>query len=336
MTDPGDGSAESEQEAVREEAASWFARMRRHDAEQFRVEHERWLAADARHQAAYRRIGATFDQAKLLQIGNSALTPATYSGGAAFKRMLVAAVTLAAAAALGLIIAENAKQPLSTEAARPTPPAVEFASGPKVGRQIWLADGSSVGLAKASTITVAFDAQARNIRLELGSARFAVAHEARPFTVFAGGGRIVAHGTIFDVALDRQQRVNVALIEGSIDVQIPRTGESTTRHQRLGAGERLSFPAKTASSPDALGDGASNNHENLLVDFDRASLVDVIARANRNGRSQIALADASLEQLEVSGDFRVDDPAALASHLAALLDLDVGRSAAGEITLVRR
>lgn len=335
MSEPSDGSAESDQQALREEAAAWFARMRRDDAERFRVEHERWLAADERHQPAYRRIGATFERAKVLHVGSNAKISTAGSGNATFKRILVAAVALAAAAALGLIIAENADQPIATEAGRSTPPAVEFASGPRVGRQVRLADGSGVSLANASTVTVAFDARMRNIRLELGSARFAVAHETRPFTVFAGGGRIVAHGTIFDVKLDRRGGVDVALIEGSIDVQTPEASGSTIRHRQLGAGQRLSFPVTTAKMLDAHGNGANTTQEDLLVDFDRAPLSDVIARANRSGGTRITLADASLDLVQVSGDFRVDDPAALASHLAALLDLNVARGATGEIVLAR-
>ncbi|MEI4594864.1 FecR domain-containing protein, partial [Klebsiella pneumoniae] len=63
-----------------------------------------------------------------------------------------------------------------------------------------------------------YDAQARRLVLERGQAVFHVAKgQALPFEVVAGGRTITAHGTVFDVRLDRDA-VAVALFEGKVSV----------------------------------------------------------------------------------------------------------------------
>src|SRR3546814_15175781 len=75
-------------------------------------------------------------------------------------------------------------------------------------------------------------------------ARFDVAHETRPFVVLAGGGSVTARGTIFDVSLDRYERVTVRLLSGAVDVERPRPIKGTTGRKavaRLEPGETHSF-----------------------------------------------------------------------------------------------
>src|SRR3546814_15110866 len=88
-----------------------------------------------------------------------------------------------------------------------TIPVTELAS--KIGeiRTVALEDGSRVTLDTDTILHIAYSPTERGLKLERGRARFDVSYDAsRPFVVFAGGGSITAHGTVFDVAVvDRHE-----------------------------------------------------------------------------------------------------------------------------------
>src|SRR3546814_4387812 len=100
---------------------------------------------------------------------------------------------------------------------RRTIPVTELASKSGEIRTVALEDGSRVTLDTDTIVHVAYSPTERGLKLERGRARFDVSYDAsRPFVVFAGGGSITAHGTVFDVAVvDRH--VSVALLRGSIE-----------------------------------------------------------------------------------------------------------------------
>lgn len=62
-------------------------------------------------------------------------------------------------------------------------------------------------------------------------------------------------------------------------------------------------------------------------------LGDVVAAANRAGRTKIVLAGPELADLRISGGFRPDDADALAPTLAAAFELEQGRRPDGAISL---
>src|SRR3546814_8581176 len=92
-----------------------------------------------------------------------------------------------------------------------------------------LEDGSRVTLDTDTILHIAYSPTERGLKLERGRARFDVSYDAsRPFVVFAGGGSITAHGTVFDVAVvDRH--VSVALLRR----RTPRSEEHTSELQSL-------------------------------------------------------------------------------------------------------
>src|SRR3546814_16165879 len=70
-----------------------------------------------------------------------------------------------------------------------------------------------------------------------------------PFIVAAGDGTITALGTVFDVALERDDRVVVQLLNGALDVRVPAAAVSGTAPIRLAPGQQLVFRAEKASAP---------------------------------------------------------------------------------------
>jgi transmembrane sensor len=121
--------------------------------------------------------------------------------------------------------------------------------------QVTLPDGSQVNLGARSKLTIAYTEAARDVRLETGEAFFAVHKDAmRPFRVHVLNGVVTAVGTAFDVRTTND-RVVVAVVEGTVQVngpvstaptaQVPRalggSDPTATAVTRLRRGEAIDF-----------------------------------------------------------------------------------------------
>lgn len=333
-----EGQAEDGGEALAREAAHWFARMRSPDAEDSRGEFEAWLAEDSRHRAAYNRTSEIFAMGKLLaEPGEPASAPIPTRR----HRALVVALAVALAFVVGIG---------GWMALRPSGPgsdlrnAVAGSSDHRristiagEARVVRLGDGSTVHLGDQTVLDVDIAGRQRSLRLVRGQARFEVAHEPRPFIVFAGGGSVTARGTIFEVALMRTGKVDVRLLQGAVDVALPREASAQPAIRKLAAGEGVSFVARpeVAATPTAPA-GANAGPSTSARDFDATPVAELVTLANHGAARPIRLADASLAGERVSGRLRVDDTGLLAQRLGALFALDVDMDDPRVIVLTRR
>jgi transmembrane sensor len=324
-----------------EEAAGWFARMRGPDAEASRGEFEAWLARGAHHRSAYNRAAEIFAMGKLLQDPEAEAARPIRSSPR--RRLLVggtaaAICVIVGAGWIGLHQSAEVPEDNATVASQRNAGAqlLELASGAEAGRAYRLNDGSLVTLAAATRLRVHMTPQVRRLTLESGEGRFSVAHQSRPFIVYAGGGSVTARGTIFDVALSSDRRVRVRLIEGVIEV-VPPAPAPSPRPQRLVAGQSTSFPARDPRLSAAQQSGSSQNAQSPAVvhEFDRAKLSDLIDAANRSSQRPIRIFGV-IGDRRVSGRFRIDDTDLLAERIAGLFDLVVDRSSPSVILLKPR
>lgn len=330
-----DGRAEDDGEALAREAAHWFARMRSPDAEESRAEFEAWLAQHPEHLVAYNRAAEIFAMGKLLS------EPYQSVPAPAPRRRRVPAWALATAAAC--VVGIGGWTALHRPEASPNPS--ESIAGTADHRRIStivgetrvvrLADGSTVHLGDGTVLDVDIAGRQRNLMLLQGQARFEVAHEQRPFIVHAGGGSVTARGTIFEVALTRAGKVDVRLLQGAVDVALPRPAPSVQPAiRKLAAGEGVSFAAQPISpEPTTTPAAAAAPPSAAARDFEAAPVGELVALANRGAQRPIRLADAALAGQRVSGRFRVDDTELLARRLAALFGRDVDTSHRSEIVL---
>jgi transmembrane sensor len=318
-----DGGTTGPARDLRDEAADWFVRMREPDDIDDRAEFERWLAADPLHRDAYNRIAEVFSYGKKL-----AEHPALVESPpppSARSRVLAIACVFAVFAAF-IVWRPVRHTPPSTKIAATTSDE-KFALTTPVGsiRNWRLEDGTQVTLDTDSAMLVAFTPTARAIRLMRGRVRFDVAHEARPFQVFAGAGTVTAHGTLFDVRIQPNHTVSVRLIRGAIDVAL--TNVAVTPHmkaatrERLGPGQQLVFDTAALLAPRTVAAPADARWPEALLDCDHATLAAIVAEADRYSATHIIVPDPSIGALRVSGSFRIDDPPALARRLATLFDL---------------
>ncbi|WP_162806473.1 FecR family protein [Sphingosinicella terrae] len=324
------------EEQLARDAATWFARMRGPDAEAARPGFEAWLSADPAHRSAYARAAEIFAMGKLLSEPDAAPTAAAASRRAARRgpRPVLAAAALLALLAGGWLAVRlpwwnNLSEPVAGSAEGGAERLAVLTAPDGEPRHIRLADGSRLRLSPGSAVAVSLDASQRRLELRRGRALFDVFHERRPFVVEAGGGRIIARGTLFDASLTAGA-VTVRLLEGAVDVVAAdvATDRGSSAPKRLSAGQSMRFPpspaASTAPAPAASG----------VREFDGIRLAELIAEANAAGRGpDLAVADPALAARRISGRFRIDDPERLAERLAILLDLELDRSAANRILL---
>jgi transmembrane sensor len=330
--------------SLREEAAGWFALMRGPEADARKSEFDAWMAADALHRDAYNRIGETFSLGKALKrLPDSALVPvareAPPAASSSTPLKAFGAVLLAAVMVFAILFA-------TTMVMRRIGPAM---GGAMAARQVLvtsrgeirtftLGDGSRVTLDTDSRVAVSLSSGRRDLELARGRARFAVAHEPRPFVVAAAEGSVTARGTVFDVTLDKDRGAVVDLIEGAVDVRAERkagprpVASGHAEPTRLTAGHSLAFGGSKAGQgavPFAKADWPDG-----LRDFKAVRLDTLVADANRYGRKPLVLEPGDLGGIQVSGTFSVRDSRRLASNLAVLLDLSVHEEA-GRIVLAQ-
>lgn len=316
--------------------ARWFARMRGPDAQTWKPQFDAWMTASPDHREAYSRLSEHFTNSDVLK------TSTRFGKAASVRRRrnFLTPATAMASAALVLALVWTAvpdRKPTETIGAFAQKGQLLQASGH--ARYYSLADGSSVTLDSGARMHIALGADRRDLWLDAGRARFHVAHDRRPFIVHAGGGTVTARGTVFDVALNADRHVQVALIEGRIDVVAGASGGSSNAGpamRRLNPGEAVTFVSDGNRSPGIAAIALpALTWPQEEVDYRSARLADLVTVANRSSAHPIRLADPSLAYLEVSGRFRLNNSERFADSVAQLFDLDV-RKHGGEIVIARK
>lgn len=196
-----------------------------------------------------------------------------------------------------------------------------------------LADGSVVELNKDAEIAVDYSAAERHIRLIRGEAYFTVAkNPERPFVVTAGGVRVRALGTVFNVRLQGDD-VDVLVTEGKVRIDPPKPEEPGLRGAlnaaMVGAGERTSVNAAvpTPLAPEVF-EATTDEIEQTLswqgmrLTFKSTPLDEAVAEFNRyNRETRIVIADRRIAKLPLGGgNFRADN----ADAFVRMLELTSG------------
>lgn len=185
-------------------------------------------------------------------------------------------------------------------------------------RTIQLEDGSVVALNSGSSLSMEYDDQARQIRLERGEALFQVAKDPnRPFVVAAGRSRVTALGTSFLVRLE-EDRTAVTLVEGKVSVS---SLGATEPDAILSPGQRLTLAASvspTVDKPQLDTVMAWRRGEVVLAD---TPLADAVSEMNRYDKTQIVIASEEIGSLSVSGLYHTGDSEGFARSVVQMYGL---------------
>ncbi|MDR0182649.1 FecR family protein [Lysobacter arvi] len=311
------------------EAEAWMARLMAPDCTPAdRAAFEDWLAQSPRNLEAWLEIERV--QALSAQLrSDEMLRAATRAVRRAPVRPFHSWLPAAAAAVLVVAVAAIWWRHEPDTAAVPQ----HYATNMGEQSEVTLADGTVVLLDTGTELTATFDSRERRVELERGRAQFVVGTDPqRPFLLKAGPSTVRDVGTTFQVAR-RDGAVEVALLEGRVDV----TAKNDRNVATLAPGETVSVDASGRIGPKAPLDLASARAwpQGDLVFKDRR-LDELLAEMNRYSKQQVRLADPALGGLTVSGVFHAGDQDALVAVLERGWSLRAERRGADEIVLHRR
>ena len=338
--------------SVEEAAAYWVMRLDSPGcAPADRAAFETWRATHPSHDRAYasaRRALAVVDQ----HLGNAELTEL---GERVFRetgkspRPSRRYAGIGFAVACSLILGVLLYRPILTDPGLDLQPRIargtfETAVGER--STVGLSDDSSVTLNTDTVVEVRFaeNSDVRRLVLVRGQAHFEVAEDPRPFEVLAGGRRIVAMGTVFDVRIDTELGVLVTLLEGRVAVDEGAMARSTEPDPSrvtasggtvLNAGEqliaRLNEPARVVrvDVEQVVGWRAGQ-----LV-FRDDPLRDVIDEINRYSTRKLVLDDDErLDGIQIGGVFKAGSTDSFLRAVEELYPVEAHRLDSDQIALV--
>ena len=189
---------------------------------------------------------------------------------------------------------------------------------------VTLDDGSILTLNTDSRVSLHYESGLRSVALERGQALFKVAKDrARPFVVDAGGRRVTALGTEFDVRVS-ERTFEVTLLEGRVKV----TREHDERESadpplaELQPGQQFVEVAKARPQVREADVKRVVSWRRGQVVFEDERLEDAVAEMNRYSRQQVVLGDERLASLRISGAFNTGDTGTFVEALVAYFPIE--------------
>jgi transmembrane sensor len=319
--------------AVVAEASEWFIDFRAGDVDgEARMRFIEWLRRSPEHIQAYLEVSGVwselpssdpegrFDIASLITRARNEpdviplspvyprLSPAPPAPGPRALRMPSRRPVLAAAA-VGLLACGAALFLwIDSDTAR------SYSTGIGEQRTIQLLDGSTVELNARSRVTVRLTDHRRDVALIEGQALFSVAKDKRrPFVVQAGDAQVRAVGTEFDV-YKKQAETVVTVVEGRVETYSGADGPYAAAIM-LSAGEQLTVSPHTVTKPMRADTAAATAWVQKRLIFEETPLNEVAEEFNRYNRRPLAIDDAELQSLKISGVYSSTDPASLINFL---------------------
>jgi transmembrane sensor len=339
--------SDAEQAGIDAAAAAWDVRLRSvgcSAAERGRF--EIWMAADARHQAAFERLQAALatlraaaDRPQLRALREVAGSVERRAGN---QRMHYKWVLAAGIAVAALLVARHPQflkngfspaAPVARQLLAETNNLIETSATEQ--RTVALPDGSTVTVDSASRVATEWLPHERRVHLLAGQALFRVAKDkTRPFIVTAGDRTVTALGTEFDVRL-QPDRVQVTLIEGRVAVR----GIGAAAHlpvQELKPSEQLvalNGQVALIQPVDAVRESAWADGQVYFSDED---LPTAVAEMNLRSARQITIGDPALQRYRINGMFRAGNQDSFLNAITSYYPIDARQDAQGRIVLQPR
>ena len=294
-------------EHIIEQAANWLTRLHDEDVtDTDRRAFDTWCQADPRHALAIERMRGLWGSldtlpAKPARIAlNRAFAPRRPRGAQVAG---VLGVLLCGWFSLDLLPVWMADQ----------------RTGVGERRQIALEDGSRLQLNSNSAVDVKFDGHQRVIELLQGELWVDVAKDAqRPFVVRTDQGTATALGTRYLVKRAEDGTTVVTVIESTVAVK----GDSSDG-VKVTAGQRSILDHGRAQAPQALDNNDPDAWTRGLLKVNDQPLGDVLQALASYRHGLVRFDSQALQNLRVSGVFKLDDTTAALATLADNLPIQV-------------
>lgn len=307
---PGQAGREVGADAIRAEAARWFARAHsgEWDAAQEQARAD-WLAADPRHAYEYRLLESIWQAADA--VAPERLRALAEAPGRASHSGRRAALALSLGAAI-LAVGGWALWPRGAGW-------TEYQTQVGELRSVALPDGSRAELNSNSHIRVRFDDAERRVLLVAGEALFSVEKNAgRPFVVDAGLGTATVTGTRFDVRRDAEQ-MRVLVESGS--VKVAGAHDAAAVPVTAGQGVRIGA-AGQADRAEPVDVAAKLAWRGGQIRFSNTDLASAAREVSRYRQQPIVLGPG-VEHLTVTSVFQTRDTDAFLTALPHILPVRV-------------
>lgn len=195
-----------------------------------------------------------------------------------------------------------------------------------------LSDGSTLLLAAESVVAVHYSEHERALELQGGEAYFSVApNPQRPFVVTAGGIRIRAVGTAFNIRR-AEDRVVITVAEGTVDVY--ERGEAALR---VSAGNQLRWGAHQRNPVVASVNPASAlSWREGRLEYMNEPLSGVIADLNRYSRRKVSIHGDAIGSLRFSGTLLIDSTEEWLHALPGVFPVEVRERGSGYLIAQRQ
>lgn len=186
-------------------------------------------------------------------------------------------------------------------------------------RQIALEDGSQLQLNSNSAVDVKFDGHQRVIELLQGELWVDVAKDAqRPFVVGTNQGTATALGTRYLVKRAEDGTTVVTVIESIVAVK----GDAS-EGVKVTAGQRTILDQGRAQAPQASGSSDPDAWTRGLLKVNDQPLTEVLQTLASYRHGLVRFDAPALQNLRVSGVFKLDDTTAALAALADNLPIQV-------------
>ena len=212
-----------------------------------------------------------------------------------------------------------------------------FAAGSAAMRSLKLPDGTLVQLDRDSAIEVRFDANYRRIEVVRGNALFDVGHDpARPLLVSVGGHVLQDIGTVFDVKRDASGDT-LTVISGRVRVwnalhawsdeskAVMDELKSGDTVADLVAGEQIQLNPVRVGAVHAVEVAKATAWLPTDIHFQRETVGEVARRFNAYTTTPLAIEDARIADMRISGVFHANNPQAFIAYLSTLPGVRVMR-----------
>lgn len=289
---------------AQDQALAWFARLQDSKvSNRDKAAFVEWLAANSDHQAAFNKVEQLWQSAEL----NQALShyaaiplPVTHKRNPTFHWAAAASVVLVCGwlfAASGLITRWQA----------------DYVTGTGEQRRIELVDGSAMILNTDSAVALNFSDAQRGIKLLQGEAYFEVQPDkTKPFIVATAQGTVRVVGTRFTVKAGESTEVDV-------DSGIVACAGASSGNVQLTAGQHTEISTNTVSPASAINPMHSFAWLKGRLIFQDQPLAQVLAELDRYHPGVILLSDAKLGQTRITGNYKLDNTAAVIHNLADIV-----------------
>lgn len=298
-------SADDAGQSPLDDALAWFTRLRRPESGAGeRAAFADWLAADPAHAEAYGKVERLW-QSQALSAALARLDSAALAVPRRARRRRAPGWAVAAGLLLGVGWSVLATGYWDRWRA-------DYASAAGEQRQVLLADGSRVLLNTDSALLVEYADGRRGVRLLRGEAYFEVQPDpARPFIVAAGNAQVRVLGTRFNV---RAGEVAAVDVESGVVACANQRGDSV----KLLAGQHTEIAPRGVAPPTPADANRAFAWRQGRLIFQDQPLAQVLAELDRYHPGAIVVLGESLGQTRVSGNYRLDDPAAVIQSLAEI------------------